>query len=334
MISANAIAATADGQYVVAVNPGNSTISLMKRNQDMTLEQVNTAPTSDKFPVSVAIYGDLVVAASIGLDNMNGSISAFQISDGKLSAVENSRRDLKALPSTITFSSDGEHVIVDELVTGKIKVFGMEGRTLSMKPTSEIDSPRSSPDRFQAIPVGLVVRGDGGDDVLVVSEARFLAPDFNLRKDKGKVPQAPLYSWQTGSLSTYKITDDGQISIISADVLTGNEVEGGEIAICWVVFSDDGSIVYGANALSSSITTFDVDQGGNATMRNQTAYKDDEQLLFFSDLAIGQNGQELYQLVGNTGEVMIFSIENNGDLKHRQTIGGLPKLGSYGMLAL
>ncbi len=331
LISANSIAASADRKFMVVVNPGNAKISLLKINDDLSLTAMDTAPASDKFPVSLAIHGSMVVAASVGDNNGAGSISAYKIIDGKLQSIENSRRDLKARPSTIAFSSDGEHVIVDELVTGKIKVFAVESDSLSIEPTAQIDSPRTGEDRLQAIPVGFAVRGNGGDDVLLVSEARFLTPDFMLRTDTGKVVQSPLYSWQTGSLSTYALTDEGNISLLSADVLTGESVENGEIANCWVALSKDGKHLYAANALSSSISRFDIDNQGHAFLDNVTAYKDPGETQFFSDLNVSKDGKELYQLVGNKGEVIVFSIDDKGDLTPTQTLTGLPELGTYGM---
>ncbi len=332
LISANALDATADRKFIVTVNPGDATLSLMAVAEDKTLNSINKVAASDKFPVSVAIAGNHVVAASVGTDNGKGSIASYKIVDGKLVEVKGSRRDLSARPSTIRFSSNGKHVVVDELVTGKIKVFALDGDTLSAEPVSQIDSPREGDTRFQAIPVGFVVSNNGTDDILLVSEARFLTPDFKLREEKGVVAQSPLYSWQTGSVSTYKLTSAGVISSVSKDVLTGNAVEGGEIANCWVAVSKDGKTLYAANALSSSITTFDIANDGKASMRNQTAYKDASEELFFSDMSVSNDGTKLFQLVGNKGQVMVFDIADNGDLKLNQTVDGLPELGAYGML--
>ena len=63
-----------------------------------------------------------------------------------------------------------------------------------------------------------------------------------------------------------------------------------------------------------------------------TPSKDAGEGLFFSDLQVSADGKELYQLVGNKGQVMIFSITEEGDLVPAQTINGLPELGTYGML--
>ena len=332
LISANSIAATPDRSRVVVVNPGNASLSLMSVEADNSLVFTSTAKASDPFPISVAIFGDMVVAASVGVDNGHGSISAYNIKNNKLVAIEGSRRDLQARPSTIAFSSDGEHVIVNELVTGKIKIFEVAGNTISQEPVSEINSPRATDDRFQAIPVGFAVRGNGGDDVILMSEARFLTPDFMLRSAANETVLSPLYSWQTGSMSSYSLRDDGQISLLSADVLTGDAIEGGEIANCWVALSADGKSLYAANALSSSISRFDLDSQGHALLGDLTAYKDESETLFFSDIEVSSDGRELYQLVGNKGEVMIFSIRKDGTLRHKQTVDGLPELGTYGML--
>lgn len=332
LISAEAITSVHDGKMAAVVNPGDATVSLMSVSENGSLELVNSVAASDLFPVSLASHGDFVASASVGADNMNGSITLFRINNGKLETIEGARRDLKARPSTIAFSSDGEHVIVNELVTGKIKVFAVTDGTLSAEPVSQVDSPRDTADRFHAIPVGFVVSGDGGDDLVLMSEARFLTPEFGLRSGNGEVVQSPLYTWQTSSISTYRLTDDGQISLVSGDVLTGAAVEGGEIANCWVAISPDGKTLWAANALSSSISSFRIRDNGTAALINEHAYKHSDETLFFSDLNVNAAGDKLYQLIGNRGEVMVFDIADNGDLTHTQTLSGLPELGAYGMM--
>lgn len=333
LISAEAIASVHDGKMVVVVNPGEGTVSLMSSNENGELSFVNKVESSDLFPNSLAAYGDYIASSSVGKDNMNGSITLFKVKDGKLEKVDGARRDLKARPSTIAFSSDGEHVIVNELVTGKIKVYAMQNGTLSKEPVSQIDSPRDTNGRFQAIPVGFVVNGDGNDDLIVMSEARFLTPEFSLRSGSGEVVQSPLYSWQTSSISTYRLTDNGEISLISGDVLTGASLEGGELANCWVTISPDGRTVWAANALSSSISSFRIRENGTAALINEHAYKHSDESLFFGDINVNSAGNQLYQLIGNKGKVMVFNIDQaSGDLKPMQTLSGLPELGSYGLM--
>jgi 6-phosphogluconolactonase (cycloisomerase 2 family) len=334
LISAYGIAATDDGKHVLAVNAGDSTVGLLTVNTDYSLKLVNAAKAGDKFPVSVATTGKHVVVASVGVDNNHGSISAYVISaSGELVAVPDSRRDLWARPSTVAFTRDGRHLIVNELVTGKIKVFAREGDSLSAEPVSMVDSPRADR-RFQAIPVGFDIGAGDDGDLVLMSEARFLTPEFGLREEANVVPQTPKYSWQTGSLSSYVVDTNGNISLVAGDVLTGDNFEGGEIANCWVALSPDQRTLWAANALSSSISSFDIGGDGSARLRNATAFKSDPELLFFSDLAVGYDGRTLFQLVGNQGQVMVFDIHRNGDLTHNQTLIGLPTLGAYGLIVL
>lgn len=334
LISANSIEKTADGKHLVVVNPGDGTVSLLKVAEDGALTAVNSVKASDKFPVSIAINGDNVVVASVGNDNSSGSIGAFQIKDGELHEVAGSRRDLMARPSTIRFSSNGTHVIVNELVTGKIHAFAHDGSNLSDAPVSTIDSPRAE-GRFQAIPVGFTIAQRGDKDIVLMSEARFLTPDFQLRAGTGEVPLSPSYSWQTSSLSTYSLSKDGKLELISGDVLTGyGGVEGGEISNCWVVLSKDGKTLWSMNPLSSSYSSFDIAEDGSARLKQAQALKVRPETLFFGDATLSPKGDQIFQLISNTGQVMVVDIDENNVLRPGQLIGGLPRIGAYGMVAI
>lgn len=336
LISAYGITATKDGLFLLAVNAGDATVSLLKRNTDNSLTAVNTQPAGDKFPLSVAVSGNKVVVASVGEDNGKGSISAFLIEDGRLKSIQNSRRDLAARPSTIKFSSDGEHVVLSELVTGKIKTFAFSDN-LSSEPTASIDSPREEESRFQAIPVGFDIKSTEDGDYILMSEARFLTPDFKLRSSsdefKGSA-QFPHFSWQTSSVSSYQLDDQGALKLVSGDVLTGENVEGDEIANCWVVLSKDGKYLWTANALSSSISLYEVGDKGKLSLMDAAAYKNNSEQLFFGDITISSDGKQLYQLVGNQGKVLIFDIDEDNTLSLQGEARGLPELGSYGLVAL
>lgn len=334
LISANALAAAADGTWLIVVNPGDGTLSLMNREKDGSLQAVNSEPASDRFPVSVAIHDELIAVASVGNSNQAGSIALYRHTPEGLAAVDGSRRDLGARPSTIGFSSSGDVVIVNELVSGKIHSFAASPDGLSAEPVATVDSPRSPQDRFQAIPVGFAVgKGDPGD-LILMSEARFLTPEFGLREDPNRVPQSPLYSWQTSSVSSYVLDKHGKLTLKTGDALTGEAMEGGEIANCWVALNAGGDTLFTANALSSSISRYHVDPDGSVTLEDATAYKDDGELLFFSDMALNPAGDSLYQLVGNTGEVLAFDVAEDGSLSLRDRSGGLPTLGTYGLVVL
>ena len=117
--------------------------------------------------------------------------------------------------------------------------------------------------------------------------------------------------------------------------MTGTEMEGGQIANCWVEASKDGSHLWAANALSSSISLYDVGSDGSLSLANEIAYKADAEDIFFSDLYLSRNGSYLNQLIGNTGEIIVFKVGSDGSLEilhHVKT--DLPAVGAYGILTI
>lgn len=338
LISANALISVMDGRYLAAVNPGDQSVSLMRVAEDGSLAFSGRAQSSDRFPISLASSGNLIAVASVGNSNGEGSIGLLRITDdGQLEVVENSRRDLAARPSTISFAQGGKFLVVNELVTGKVNVFEFSRGALSADKVAVINSPRDSAGRFHAIPVGFAIREEEGRSTILMSEARFLTPEFGLRtlEQGGRfVVQSPLYTWQTGSTSSYHLEADGSIELVSGDVLTGASIEGGQIANCWVALSPDGKTLWAVNALSSSISTYRVRENGTLNLVDETSFKDNSEQMFLSDIAVSDDGSEIYQLVGNRGMVLVMGVNDDGSIEVRQSLSGLPKLGAYGIVAL
>jgi len=334
LISAYGVTVTKDKKNLLVVNAGDASVSMFKINADESLSLVNTVKIHDKFPLSVAESNGNVVIASVGATNGEGSIEAMQVQNGKLVSVENSLVDLKARPSTVKFSTDGLYVILTELVTGKVKSFAFASGTLSKKAVSMVNLPREDAKRFQAIPVGFDIQPTQNGDIVAVSEARFLTPDFKLREEANKVPQTPKYSWQTGSISTLMLDENGMLTLVSKDVLTGKTMDDGEIANCWVEFSKDGSKLWAANALSSSLSLFNIDKDGSANLNKMITYKQENELEFLSDMKLNDKGDMLYQLVGNMGKILVLKADKDGNLKLEQTLDGLPAYGTYGLTSV
>ncbi|MBK1834985.1 lactonase family protein [Roseibacillus ishigakijimensis] len=342
LISAYGLFKTPDDRFLLVVNSGDGTVSSLAVGKDYQLEAVSTVKAAAAHPLSIAVSGDLVYVASAGKGPtpppFTGNLSGFRIdSDGKLSPIEDSIRDLGARPSCVAFTPDGKHLVVDELVTGLVKVFavGKEGR-LSQEPVSQVASPHAKEEgRWLAIPVGFDLVQKGESTVVLVSEARFLNNQGELRKEEGKVPQAPLYSWQTSSTSSYLIDSEGKIKLVSGDVLTGKEQEGGQIANCWVEISADGDTLWAANALSSSLSSYQIGDEGTLTLRDEATFKDEKETLFFSDLYLNSDGKYLNQLIGNSGEVLVLKVGAEDTLEKVGLYGGgLPEIGAYGLISV
>jgi len=338
LISAYGIYKTDDDKYVLVVNAGSSSISAFKVESDYSLTLTSTANTRGKFPISIASKSKAVYVASVGKDNMNGSIEGFNIdANGKLSALSDMGFiDLKARPSSIAFTSSGDHLVVSELVTGKIKSYKVEnGKLASLEPTSTIPSPSGDASRFLPIPVGLAIAQKTSGDKILVSEARFLTKEGGFRSKGQSTPQSQ-YSWQTSSTSSYSIDKTGKLDIISADVLTGIDPENGELANCWVSVSPDNKYLWAANALSSSLSSYSIGENGELTLLDQAAYKDASEMLFFSDMYVSKDGKFLNQLIGNKGNIAVFKIKEGGALDLIQIMhsSSLPDIGAYGVITL
>ncbi|MDY8138419.1 beta-propeller fold lactonase family protein [Aquimarina sp. 2201CG5-10] len=342
LISAYGVFKTPDNKNLLVVNSGDGTVSSLKINRDKSLTINNVVKAGDIHPVSIASHGSFVYVASSGSVStppFSGNILGYKVdSNGKLTSISNSLRDLRARPTCIAFTEDGKFLVVAELVSGLVKVYGVQNNgSLTDKPISMVSSPHdASNDRWLPIPVGFDLVKKGTNTTVLVSEARFLNNKGMLRPDPNKVPQSPKYSWQTGSTSSYVIDKSGQIKMISGDVMTGTSKEGGQIANCWVEISPDGNTLWASNALSSSITSYTIGGNGSLTLRNEKAFKKKSEDLFFSDTYISADGKYLNQLIGNRGAVMVFKVKSNGDLEEvgMFTSSDLPMVGAYGLIVI
>ncbi len=342
LISAYGVFKDQHGANIFVVNPGDGTISSLGVEEDGDLKLNNVVPAGDIHPLSIASHNDLVYVASSGSvpePPFNGNLLGYTIAnDGKLIPIPDSGRDLGARPSCIAFTSDGNFLVVTELVSGLVKVYavGSDGQ-LSVEPVSMVGSPHDTEnDRWLPIPVGIDIIKKRENNIIFVSEARFLNNEGMLREEADKVPQSPKYSWQTGSTSSYMVDKNGHIKLVSGDVLTGTKIEGGQISNCWLEISEDGKILWAANALSSSISSYTIESSGKITLKNETAYKMEDESLFFSDLYLSKNGKYLNQLIGNKGAVKVLSVMPGNKLK---SVGlysdfGMPSVGTYGLISI
>ena len=114
----------------------------------------------------------------------------------------------------------------------------------------------------------------------------------------------------------------GQLNLVSGDVLTGKEYEGGQIANCWVEASKDGKILYAVQMhFSSSISTYSIGDDGQIKLTNEKEFKNPTEEDFFSDLYLNSDGSMLYQLIGNKGQIKAFNVSDAGNLSAAGTYG-------------
>lgn len=356
LISAYALINTPDNEYLMAVNAGSDTVSVMRVNDDMTLELVDTESTAGVGPNSIAYNNGIVYVTNIDADgefngepDQEGSIYGYTFENGDLTPISGSRRDLKNRPAAVRFTPDGNYLLVTSINAGSaslasndqdaLVIFGIEddgepsdypldGITSTLRGNSE---GRNLP---SAIGFEVVDRADG--TFAIVTEAR----EF---RSEGEPPVFP--GLQTGSVSTFRIDEGGSLSAGQLDLLAGQSATVGQRTACWIVMSPDGEYFWVSNALDSSISTYRfTDSSGNVELVDEVAAfgvqptSTDPATAFATtdgwiDLDISDDGNYIYQLFGLSGAVGVYAV-NGGSLTLVDTVtGDLPEQDTQGIIA-
>jgi 6-phosphogluconolactonase (cycloisomerase 2 family) len=145
-------------------------------------------------------------------------------------------------------------------------------------------------------PFGFDIKPDG---TLIVSEAFGGMPDAS-------------------AISSYQITADGTLQLVSASVATT------ETAACWVEITPDGRFAYATNAGSGSVSGYDVGADGALTLLSadgQTGLTGEGSAPI--DAIHAGDGQFLYILNGGDDSISAFEINDDGSLTEIGKITGL-----------
>lgn len=211
-----ALTLTRSERWLLAVNAGSDTVSVLEvRQRGLRLRDVE--PSGGVQPVSVTEHRGLVHVLNAGSDSISGFVLGRH---GRLHPLANSTRPLSGAgtgPAQISFSPDGDVLVVTEEATNKIVTF-------------EIDRDRlPGPARVQnsngQTPFGFAF---GKRDQLFVSEAFGGAENAS-------------------ATSSYEVDRNGVLITISASVATN------QTANCWVAVTPNGRFAYVTNTGSGSI---------------------------------------------------------------------------------
>lgn len=356
LISAYALINTPDNEYLMAVNAGSDTVSVMQINDDMSLQLVDTESTNGTGPNSIAYHNGIVYVSNIDSDGVfngepdqEGSITGFTFTAGDLTPIADSTRQLPNRPSAVRFSPDGDFLITASINAGsaalasanndELTVFGLDAsgvptaNSLSGATSTEVDNAegRNLP---SAIGFEVVDRANG--TFVIVTEAREFQPN-------GEPPVFP--ALQTGSVSSFALDASGQLSAAQLDLLAGQTATVGQRTACWIVMSPDGEFFWVSNAVDASISSYRfTDASGNIELVEVLAAtgtqptSPDPATAFsttdgFIDLDITDDGNYLYQLYGLSGVVGVYSVDG-GNLTLVETISGdLPEMDTQGIVS-
>jgi 6-phosphogluconolactonase (cycloisomerase 2 family) len=273
-----------DGRRLFAVNAGSDSISSFEVKHDR-LELVDVEPSGGDRPISVTVHRGLAYVLNAG---GSGGISGFHVShSGELRPLAGSLHPLSGDavdPAQISFDPEGESLVVTEKATNLIDVFDLDERTGRV---DDLDTHASA----GMTPFGFGFRGE---EHLIVSEAFGGAPDASAvssyELDDGDVDVITpsvrttetaacwivvtgdgrhTYTTNTGSasISGYRISRDGRLTLLDADGKTG--VTGaGPIDMA---LSEGSRFLYSLNAGADSISGFRVERDGSLTSVGEVA---------------------------------------------------------------
>ncbi len=282
--SQGALALSADGRWLYAVDAGSDELSLF-RVHGSVLEHVARVPTGGDMPVSVSVHGDLAFVVHAG---GNGGIAGFVRDGAALTPAAGSARPLSAsgaAPAQVSFSPDGAFLVVTEKATNLLSLYEVEADGSAQGPSS-FPSAGQTPFGFEF----------ARKDMIIVSEA------FGGRAGES-------------ALSSY-LLDDGTITQI--DPVVGD----GQTAACWVVITRDRRHAFTTNTGSDNISIYTVDHDGDLAVAAPPASTGPGSAP--TDAALTRDARFLYVLDSGTGEISAFAVAADGTLTTLAGVSGLP----------
>ena len=285
--SQGSIVLSRDSRWLFVCNAGSGEISVLAvSRQGLTL--VDKVSSGGQVPLSLALRHNLLYVLNAGGGaGDKDTITGFVFAHGKLVALPDSTQALSADntgPAQAAFTREGDVLVVTERLTSLIDTFavGDDGLAVSHK---IFPSAGTTPFGFDV----------GNDNRLFVSEA------------------------STGSASSYSVSEEGDLAVISGAVPTK------QTAACWLITSHDGRFVYTANAGSGSISGYRVGHGGRLELLDadgRTAVTGDGSHPV--DMAQSDDGRFLYCLANGNGTLNAFKVRSNGSLDPLIVVTGIP----------
>jgi 6-phosphogluconolactonase len=232
--SQGAVALAAEGSRLLAVNAGSNTVSAFAIGDGGRLRLLGSASSGGSGPISVTAHGGLVYVLNAG----DRTVSCLRLDGGGIHAILGSTRALSAgakAPVQVSFTPDGEHLIVPEKVSDSIDTFavGADGRLRGQLTTTVPNG--TTPFGFDFDAAGHAIVSDAAGGAAGAS-----------------------------AVTSFQVGESGSLRAIStvADL---------QSAACWIVTDRRGGHAYAANTGSGTVSSYDVDHAGNLTLRAAVA---------------------------------------------------------------
>lgn len=286
--SQGALDLTTDGRWLVAVNPGNSSLSVLRVNPASgALALVEDSPVSSwgLRPVSVAVSrSGLVYTANAGGGGSN--YTGFQLSpEGRLVHIAGSTYDLpdNAAPGQVLFNSTGSRLV-------GVRV-----------------GPDAGPSYIDSFLIGdngtLVV---GANSPFPSTHVGPFGSRFNPTNPNHLLVTNAHDGAGNGSLSSYLLDSDGRLTEVA-----GSPARNGETGTCWLEVSKDGRYAYAVNTGTNSVSTYSVAPTGRLTFMGNTPIPGASKPF---DAGLDRSGRFLYVVNAGGASVSAFSVGSSGTL--------------------
>ena len=202
-------------------------------------------------------------------------------------------------PGSLSFSPDGEFVLVTERLTNNVDAFHIQSNG-TLGPIAVNPSAGPAGSRFHSHPT---------------ERLWWLRPD------------QPAERMHPRSLPIRSSATEQSLPI-SANVPTLGA------ATCWLAVTPNGQFVYTSNSASSTISGFVLSAAGSLTPVSGTLVGTNPSGSINLEIVISSDGKYLYTLDSGTGSVSVFAINQDGTLTSLGDAGGLSEdAGLEGMAA-
>ena len=291
--SQSALALSADGRWLFAVNAGSDDVSVFSLGHHGLRLRARVA-TGGVHPIRVAAHDDLVYVLDAGGD---GDVSGFRLGDdGALTPLGRAPlANAAPSPAQVAFSPAGDLLVVTEKATNCIDTIALDGDGHAGAATCH-PSAGQTPFGFAFAAPELDWFGNRYDR-LVVSEAFGGAPG-------------------AATVSSYLVAGD-MIDPLAPAVRTE------QTAACWIALARGGKYVYSTNTGSGSVTGFRLNGDGALRLLAADGKSGDPGA---GSLPIDASVSDgfLDVLDGGTHALSTFRIRGDGSLSPVATTHALP----------
>jgi 6-phosphogluconolactonase len=274
--SQGAIQRSVDGQYLLAVNAGSNSVSVLRLDADGVPVLVGSPVSSGGIePVSIAVHDDLVYVANAG--NGGSNYTGFRLSaDGVLSPLAGST-----------------YVLPDGSGPGDV-LFDPSGRRLvgTRDNTSLLDS-------FVVGQDGLLTVGQGSP--FAAQDLGPIGAEFSpTRSDQLFVSNAHAGPGN-GTVSSFKVSGQGRLRSVGDGPYANNQT-----APCWVEISHDGRYLFSVNTASATISSFAISPNGELALLQSTPFTNGAGAV---DARLSPDGSTLSVTGGRGLVVSVFAVD-------------------------